>query len=80
MVKYGFVLYDELFDYDFDRIDSIEERIEEILFQLSDLNKKSIDELSAMVDWEKVEYNHQQLYKVKSEYYDNQLQSREFSI
>ena len=80
MVKYGFVLYDELFDYDFDRIDSIEERIDEILFQLADLNKKSIDELSAMVDWEKVEYNHQQLYKVKSEYYDNKLQSREFSI
>tara|TARA_B100000085_G_scaffold183941_1_gene168113 strand:- start:1087 stop:1914 length:828 start_codon:yes stop_codon:yes gene_type:complete len=84
MKKYGFELYDELFDYDFDTNENVEERISDILFQLLTINSLSLSELTKIIDnmKSKIEHNYNNLFKLKSKFYEsnNKLLYKDISI
>lgn len=84
MKKYGFELYDELFDYDFDTNENVEERISDILFQLLEINMLSIENLNDIIDniKDKINHNFNNLFKLKSKFYesDNKLLYKNISI
>jgi hypothetical protein len=54
--KYGFKLYDELFDYSFDSIQDETERIQKIVYEISKLKEENYTELYLKIK-DKVEYN-----------------------
>lgn len=68
MKKYNFELYDEIFDYSFDVNENVHERMQNILFQIFELNKQPFEELKNRIDTlkDKIEYNYQNLFKMKT--------------
>jgi hypothetical protein len=56
ITKYGFVLYDEIFDYSFDDEPKKTHRIKDILINLLILKDKNYNELYSLID-EKIKYN-----------------------
>ena len=84
MKKYGFELYDELFDYDFDTNENVEERISNILIQLFEINNKSMKDLSNIINSidDKINHNYNNLFKLKSKFHEsnNKLLHKNISI
>jgi len=56
ITKYGFVLYDEIFDYEFDSKDNINDRISGIIENLNNLKEKKYYDLYKKIE-PKLEYN-----------------------
>ena len=54
--KYGFELYDEIFDYEFDSKDNINDRISGIIENLNNLKEKNYYDLHKKIE-PKLEYN-----------------------
>ena len=49
--KMGFLLYDEIFDYSFDSIDNLEDRVKELTYQIDSIKDEDYEEL-----WDKIYY------------------------
>lgn len=56
IIKYGFELYDEIFDYEFDSKDNINDRISGIIENLNNLKEKNYYDLHKKIE-PKLEYN-----------------------
>jgi hypothetical protein len=61
--KYGFKLYDELFDYSFDKEDNLEKRINGIIKNIINLKNKDYDNLLLTIK-DKIEFNKKQYFKI----------------
>jgi hypothetical protein len=79
--KYNFELYDELFDYSFDKIENKEQRISETLLQLLEINNHSFYDIKNVIDnlKEKIEHNYQNLFKLKSKLYSLENETNSIS-
>ena len=66
--KYGFKLYDQIFDYSFDTIENKDERIDDILLQIKSLNSYPYEDLSKKIDIikPKIEHNYNHLFTLQS--------------
>ncbi len=71
--KYGFELYDEMFDYDFDLNENRDDRINDILMQIRDLNLlKYEDLLNLSVKIKpKIEHNYNHLFTLRSKMFEH---------
>ena len=69
--KYNFELYNELFDYSFDKNESPDERLSDILIQIKELNKLNFRELESIIEKisDKIEYNYNTLLNIKSKFH-----------
>jgi hypothetical protein len=67
---FGFLLYDELFDYSFDGIDDTEERFETIIKQIKKLDDLSLEEKRNLfsIIKEKIEFNRSHAIKIATDY------------
>lgn len=64
IIKYGFKLYDEIFDYDFDSEDSIHDRIKGIIKNLNNLKNENYYDLYKKIE-EKLDYNKNHALKMR---------------
>lgn len=64
ITKYGFKLYDEIFDYEFDSKDNIEDRIFGIIKNLDNLKEKNYNDLYKKIE-SKLEYNKNHALKIR---------------
>ena len=65
----GFVLYDELFDYSFDDIEDLDERMEQLVLQVKRYYHKTPHELKQLKEsiHEKLEHNHNNMINIVNE-------------
>jgi hypothetical protein len=61
--KYGFKLYDELFDYSFDKEDNLEKRINGIIENIINLKNKDYDNLLLKIK-DKIEFNKKRYFEI----------------
>lgn len=66
LTNYGFKLYDEIFDYSFDEVDSLDKRIEGIILNLKNITKYSLEECDLLYKKieDKLEYNKNMAIKI----------------
>ena len=67
---YGFELYDEIFNYDFDSEENYEKRIDNILMQIKELNSLSLREIKSLCEKvkSKIDYNYDHIKKQKPKF------------
>ena len=67
---YGFELYDEIFNYDFDSEENYEKRIDNILMQIKELNSLSLREIKSLCEKvkSKIDHNYDHIKKQKPKF------------
>ena len=71
--KYGFELYDELFDYGFDIDEDENTRLDDILLQIKQINSLEYNDLNSIIKniEPKIEHNHYHLFSLESKILEN---------
>lgn len=71
--KHGFELYDEIFDYGFDLNENRDDRINDILMQIRDLNLLKYEDLLNLSEKlkPKIEHNYNHLFTLKSKMFEH---------
>tara|TARA_Y100000361_G_scaffold84286_1_gene74701 strand:- start:4346 stop:5191 length:846 start_codon:yes stop_codon:yes gene_type:complete len=80
--EFGFELYDELFDYSFDKVEDKNERLKLFFQQLEKVNEMTFDEVKYIIESinPKIVRNHERLKLVKSKFNELKTKANRFNV
>ena len=80
--EFGFELYNELFDYSFDKVEDKNERLELFFQELKKVNRIPFDEVKYIIESinPKIMRNHDRLKLVDSEFNKIKMKAKRFNV